>query len=81
MTAPARNDRSSAPGAGRTPSSLTTTGRVVTSYLPGEANDLLGWARHREVLRRFRRSHPCRRFPPSRRTTSSTRLAGRAAGH
>jgi hypothetical protein len=44
-------------GEGRTPSSLTTTGRVVTSYLPGEANDLLGWARHREVLRRFRRSH------------------------
>jgi len=42
------------------PATLTSAGRVVASWLPGEADSLIGLARWREVYRRFRRSHGCR---------------------
>lgn len=38
------------------PATLTSTGRVVGSWLPGEADRLRGVARWREVYRRFRRT-------------------------
>lgn len=38
------------------PATLTSTGRVVGSWLPGEADRLRGVARWREVYRRLRRT-------------------------
>jgi hypothetical protein len=39
------------------PSTITTTGRVVQTWLPGEANNLTGMRRLWELWRRLRRQH------------------------
>jgi hypothetical protein len=41
----------------RYPASLTTAGQVVTTYMPGPANDLIGLDRVREMWCRFRQQH------------------------
>jgi hypothetical protein len=39
------------------PATLTSTGRVSHTWLPGEADRLTGWRRWWEVCRRFRHHH------------------------
>lgn len=39
------------------PATLTSTGRVVGSWTPGEANALRGFARWHETYRRLRQAH------------------------
>jgi hypothetical protein len=39
------------------PATLTSTGRVVSTWLPGEANALTGLRRWREVWHRLRLAH------------------------
>jgi hypothetical protein len=39
------------------PATLLHTGRVVHTWLPGQADQLAGWRRWWEVYRRFRRQH------------------------
>ena len=39
------------------PATLTSAGRVVTTWNPGEAESLTGWLRWREVWARLRQQH------------------------